>query len=80
MTETVNLFHTDKDFYWKSGTMMSPIYEVDTFKRYDMGLIQIALTEGKNVNIRQATAGEMKWAEKKLKKITKQRKENGLQI
>ena len=47
-------------FYWESGTMMSPIYlrKAKGLTRYDWGKMQIALGQGEEVHIRQATPQE----------------------
>ncbi len=63
------LFFIGDDFYMKSGTFMSPIYEENTYKRWDWGFVEIALKEGKDITIRQATDEEMLWAYKKLSSL-----------
>jgi hypothetical protein len=61
------------EFYSKSGTMMSSVYQrVDGgLKRTDWGFIQIALSDGIEVHIYPATPIEMVWAYKELEKWRK---------
>lgn len=73
---TRKLFYIGDNFYWNSGTSMSPIYEVDTGKRYDWGFVQGDLKKGKTVNIRPANKEELAWAENRLSLILKSRDEN----
>lgn len=61
-TDKVNLFFIGESFYSKSGTMMSSIYVVGTYERYDWAMVGLALKEGMKVNIRPATQAEMNWA------------------
>lgn len=65
---SIQLFYLNEDIYLKTGTMMSPIYEVGTYNRYDWGFVSVRLSEGFTVNIRQANEEELRWA---LNKITK---------
>lgn len=60
------LIYIGDKFYGESNSMMSPLYEEDTRKRYDWGFVQIDCREGRTVNIRPATEEEMKIAEQKL--------------
>lgn len=53
-------------FYSESGTAMSSIYEKDTWRRLDWGLIEIALRNGQPVNMRPANEGEMQIATRYL--------------
>lgn len=48
------LFFIGSDFYMKSGTMMSPIYEAKTYSRYDWAFLERELRNGKQVTIRPA--------------------------
>lgn len=73
---TINLFYIGDNFYWDSGTSMSPIYEVDTGKRYDWGFVQCDLKNGETVNIRPANEIELAWAENRLNLIKKSRDQN----
>lgn len=66
MPETIELFFIGQNFYSASRTMMSSIYVAGTFQRFDWGFVSVALSEGKNVNIRQATDAELAWATRKL--------------
>lgn len=68
---TVNLFYIGDNFYWESKTMMSSIYECNTYKRYDWGFVQRDLREGKNINIRHANEMELMWAKSKTYDIQK---------
>lgn len=60
-----------EDFYIKSGTIMSSIYEIrkEGLKRTDWGKIQIALEEEESINIRPANNVEMLWAYDRLAQI-----------
>jgi|CZCB01.1.fsa_nt_gi hypothetical protein len=68
---TVNLFYIGDNFYWETKTSMSPIYECNTFARYDWGFVQRDLKEGKTVIIRPANEQEMMWAKSKAYDIKK---------
>ena len=67
----MNVIFIGEDFYNKSGTVMSSIYEIENgeLERTDWGFITEALREGQTVNIRPANDVEMLWAYKKLAKI-----------
>lgn len=65
--KTLNLVFIGNDFYSKSRTMMSSIYEENTWKRYDWGFVQVALGAGQAVNIRPANPQEMERANQMLK-------------
>jgi len=69
----MKLFYIGRDFYLKSSTMMSSIYE-ENGGRSDWGKVEMALERGEEVHIRQATDKELLWAYKKLDEINK--KEN----
>lgn len=68
--EVVNIYYIGENFYSNSGTMMSSIYLEGGF-RTDWGKVRIALIEGKEVRIRQATDAEMLAAYKELEKYLK---------
>lgn len=70
MQDTIKLFFIGDNYYMASGTSMSPIYEEGTYKRWDWGFVTIALQQGKEIYIRQATKEEAKWAANELKRIT----------
>lgn len=63
----MNLIYIGEDFYWKSKTLMSSLYTEDG-RRSDWGFVSIALKNGDQVNIRQATEGEIAKYEKLLAK------------
>lgn len=58
------------DFYYKSKTMMSALYEMQggTPTRWDWGKVQIALDDGDKVIIRPAEQYELDWANKELQR------------
>lgn len=66
---SIELFFIGENFYWETGTIMSSIYEVRTYKRYDWGFVNRDLREGKKVNIRPATKEEMEWVNNNAKII-----------
>ena len=53
----INLIFIGEDFYFKSGSSMSSLYSMKG-ERWDWGFVQVALGEGKTVNIRPATKEE----------------------
>lgn len=55
----MELIYVGDDFYFETGTMMSPIYDVHGC-RQDWGKVQMALRNGESVHIRQATPDERK--------------------
>lgn len=57
----IEVVYIGDNFYRDSGTMMSPIYKKEgkKYMRFDWGFLQIALSKGENVKIRQATRKEM---------------------
>lgn len=67
----MNLIFIGQEFYIKSRSIMSEIYEIskDGLLRSDWGNIQIALMEGEEVHIRQANQDELKLAYLKLGEI-----------
>lgn len=72
--ETINIIFIGDDFYWKSGTMMSSLYQEKTWKRFDWGFCSLALQEGKKVIIRPANEEEMKHAQEMLGALVLKRK------
>lgn len=72
---TRELFYLGGDFYWKSGTTMSSIYEVGTYSRWDWGHVKHLLSGGNSVTIRPANDAELLWAYKRLHEIEKNREE-----
>ena len=64
----MELIYIGEHFYLNSGSMMSPIYDVQG-KRQDWGKIQIALAAGQSVHIRQATRKELSYYTEKLMEI-----------
>lgn len=69
----MELVFIGNDFYNKSRTMMSSIYQVTDGRLYrsDWGKVQIALANGDEVHIRQATAQELEWANSRLGEIVR---------
>ncbi len=69
----MNLIFIGSDFYMKSHTMMSSIYEVDingnVVGRSDWGFVQSELSKGQEVHIVPANERQMKWAYEKLGRI-----------
>lgn len=70
MLDVKVLFFIGDEFYRKSGTMMSSIYEEGTFARFDWGFVGHALREGETVIIRPANSREMEWAIRSLEAST----------
>jgi len=64
----MNIIYVGQKFYNQSGSIMSSMYTEDD-KRMDYGFLQIALENGEEVFIRQATAEEFAFYQKKLDKI-----------
>ena len=60
----MNVVFIGSDFYFRSGTAMSSVYEDADghLVRTDWGKIEIALAEGQEVHIRQAVDIELLWA------------------
>jgi hypothetical protein len=53
--------------------MMSPIYKIEqngSLSRSDWGFVQVALRNGDDIHIRQATDTEIRWAYKQLHAIS----------
>jgi len=65
MSGTLKCMYIGQRFYYESGTMLSSIYTQD-MKRTDFGKIQIALEEGRSVEIRPATEEELQHFIKRL--------------
>lgn len=56
-------------FYKESQTLMSAVYREEpkgTFHRYDWGLLQLDMIAGKEIRIRPATKGELRFFEQVL--------------
>ena len=70
---TINLIFIGDDFYNKSGTSMSSIYEEGTWKRFDWGFVSIGLSNGHTINIRPATDEELGKAYRMLKEVQERR-------
>lgn len=68
--EIVKVYYIGGEFYGNSGTMMSSIY-LEGGIRTDWGKVQLALKEGKEVQIRQATDSEMLAAYRLLERFRK---------
>lgn len=66
------LIYIGRDFYLKSGTIMSSIYG-EGGERWDWGKVQIALDNGHYVHIRPATEDEMEHAYTKLGELLMRR-------
>jgi len=64
----INLVYIGDKFYSESHSRMSSIY-LDGIFRYDYGKMRIALEEGEDVIIRQATPDELICFEKKLQEM-----------
>jgi len=73
--KTINLFFIGEKYYTESRTVMSSIYEVGTFKRSDWGKVDIELSNGNEINIRQATEREISWANIQLEICNNYRRE-----
>jgi hypothetical protein len=68
----MNLIWIGDHFYRESSTVMSSIYEVDG-TRSDWGKIQLALINGEEVHIRQATKKERDRYEAQLLNLIRDR-------
>lgn len=69
----MRLIYIGDHFYRESGTMMSPVYTEDG-ARSDWGFVQVALSRGDDVHIRQATPEERDHYEARLSRM---KRENG---
>jgi hypothetical protein len=67
----MKLIYIGDKFYTESKSIMSPVY-TEHGERSDWGFIQVALRNGGEVNIRQATSVELLFYEEKLAKIKKE--------
>jgi len=68
----LSLIYIGDHFYMESGTAMSPIYTEDG-ERSDWGFVQVALRDGAEVHIRQATEAERNAAEAVLARLRRAR-------
>lgn len=75
-TNKIELIFIGDKFYWESGTSMSSLYlkKGNDYLRYDWGFVQVALSEGNEVNIRPATDSEFRYFQNKLDAM---KRENG---
>lgn len=73
MTKDIRLIYIGTDFYHKSSTIMSSIYDM-YWERWDWGKVGIALDRGDYIHIRPATGSEMDIAYTKLDKLTLSRR------
>ena len=69
----MKVIYIGREFYYESASIMSSVYEItpDGFLRTDWGFIEVALEEGKTVNIRPATPDEKDYFILKLKELNK---------
>lgn len=63
------LYYIGQEFYWKSGTTMSSLYNEADGRRWDYGFLDRALADGHKVEIRQATVVELEAAKIQLADI-----------
>jgi len=68
----MELIYIGENFYRKSSTIMSSIYDVEGF-RQDWGKVQIALQNGQSVHIRPATKKEMEIYNNRLRVLLESR-------
>ena len=73
--KTFKAFYIGDDFYIKSGNIMSSIYTEDG-QRTDWGKVQMALANGQEVRIRQASDSELLRAYKALNEYTNRKSTN----
>jgi len=68
---THNLIFIGEDFYSKSCTIMSSVYEKHHkhYSRFSWAEVQLALANGDQIKIRPATASELKYFHKQLEDI-----------
>ena len=69
----MNCIYIGDEFYWKSGTAMSSIYEITSgkhYKRADWAMVQRELSQGNTINIRPATKEELKNFQEQLEQYT----------
>jgi hypothetical protein len=71
----MNLIFIGREFYSKSNSIMSSIYEVDEqgnpVRRMDWGFVQIELANGNEIHIYPANENQMAWAYDRLKRFEK---------
>ena len=71
----VTLFYIGEDYYWKSSTIMSPIYyNFNPPVRCDWGKVSQHLTRGDEVRIYPANTYQLTWADEELKAIQRRLK------
>ena len=68
--EKTKLFYIGDQFYLKSNSIMSSIYEQGSRNRYDWGFVERDLRQGKTIIIRPATKEEMSLACERLCELT----------
>lgn len=59
--EEIKLVHFGKEFYWKSGIILSSIYKENpdgSLSRYDYGYMALDMEKGHSISVRQATEKE----------------------
>jgi len=71
----LKLIYIGDEFYDKSGTIMSPLYE-ETGERSDWGFVNVALRKGKTVIIRPANNQELSNANKALATLLERRQKD----
>ena len=71
----MNVVFIGRDFYWKSGTEMSSVYEIigKEYKRTDWGFIQAACARREEIHIRPANEAEEMYFKNKLANLRKSR-------
>ena len=69
----MELIYIGDYFYHESGSFMSPIYDVEGH-RQDWGKVQIALSNGESVHIRQATKDEKDSCQRRLDRMKRREK------
>ena len=67
----MKLIYIGDHFYSESGSLMSPIYGEDG-SRSDWGKVQMALRQGDEVSIRQATQQERDFYEARLSRMKRE--------
>jgi hypothetical protein len=64
------LIYIGDHFYYESGSVMSSVYLEDG-TRFDWGKLKVALSNGEEIHIRQATNEECGYYERKLRQLNK---------
>lgn len=64
----MEFIYIGESFYFASGTLMSSLYDAEG-DRQDWGSVQMALENGHNIHIRQATEVEKDYYRLQLKKL-----------